>query len=159
MRYLAPDFVVRSFLDITPEDVRELSPDSLAICVDIDGTVTDFHAPEVPADAQAQLRSFSDAGFLTFIVSNCSGRRVTEVHRLFDDLVTGVVTPFDCLGPEDDDDTGRSHRKPAPDMLLAVAARVGTTRLIDNTPVLVGPGGGMLDVFSPQSTGLAPSIH
>ena len=45
-------------------------------------------------------RSFSDAGFLTFIVSNCSGRRVTEVHRLFDDLVTGVVTPFDCLGPE-----------------------------------------------------------
>lgn len=43
--------------------------------------------------------------------------------------------------------------------LLAVAARVGTTRLIDNTPVLVGPGGGMLDVFSPQSTGLAPPIH
>lgn len=43
--------------------------------------------------------------------------------------------------------------------LLAVAARVGTTRLIDNTPVLVGPGGGMLDVFSPQSAGLAPPIH
>ncbi len=33
--------------------------------------------------------------------------------------------------------------------LLAVAARVGTTRLIDNTPVLVGPGGGRRDVFSP----------
>lgn len=32
--------------------------------------------------------------------------------------------------------------------LLAVAGRVGTTRLIDNTPVLVGPGGGALDVFS-----------
>ena len=32
--------------------------------------------------------------------------------------------------------------------LLAVAARVGTTRLIDNTPILVGPGGGALDVFS-----------
>ena len=32
--------------------------------------------------------------------------------------------------------------------LLAVAAKVGTTRLIDNTPVLVGPGGGALDVFS-----------
>lgn len=32
--------------------------------------------------------------------------------------------------------------------LLAVAARVGTTRLIDNSPVLVGPGGGALDVFS-----------
>ena len=31
--------------------------------------------------------------------------------------------------------------------LLAVAARVGTTRLIDNTPVLVGPGGGARDVF------------
>ena len=32
--------------------------------------------------------------------------------------------------------------------LLAVAARVGTTRLIDNSPILVGPGGGALDVFS-----------
>lgn len=32
--------------------------------------------------------------------------------------------------------------------LLAVAGRVGTTRLIDNTPVLVGPGGGALAVFS-----------
>ena len=30
--------------------------------------------------------------------------------------------------------------------LLAVAARVGTTRLIDNVPLLVGPGGGPLDV-------------
>ena len=32
--------------------------------------------------------------------------------------------------------------------LLAVAGKVGTTRLIDNTPVLVGPGGGALSVFS-----------
>lgn len=127
MSYLAPDFVVRSFLDLTPEDVRELSPTSLAVCFDIDGTVTDFHEPEVPRDARDRLQTFADAGLLTFIVSNCSGRRVTEVHRLFDDLVTGVVTPFDCLGPEDDDDTGRSHRKPAPDMLLAVAARSWVT--------------------------------
>ena len=35
--------------------------------------------------------------------------------------------------------------------LLAVAARVGTTRLIDNTPLLVGPGGGALDVLSDVS--------
>jgi len=32
--------------------------------------------------------------------------------------------------------------------LLAVAGRVGTTRLIDNVPVNVGPGGGPLEVFS-----------
>jgi pantoate--beta-alanine ligase len=32
--------------------------------------------------------------------------------------------------------------------LLAVAGRVGTTRLIDNVPVDLGPGGGALDVFS-----------
>jgi pantoate--beta-alanine ligase len=32
--------------------------------------------------------------------------------------------------------------------LLAVAGRVGTTRLIDNTPIKVGPGGGALEVFS-----------
>jgi len=32
--------------------------------------------------------------------------------------------------------------------LLAVAGRVGTTRLIDNLPVNIGPGGGALEVFS-----------
>jgi pantoate--beta-alanine ligase len=32
--------------------------------------------------------------------------------------------------------------------LLAVAGRVGTTRLIDNLPITVGPGGGALEVFS-----------
>ncbi|HEV7171811.1 MAG TPA: pantoate--beta-alanine ligase [Pedococcus sp.] len=32
--------------------------------------------------------------------------------------------------------------------LLAVAGRVGTTRLIDNLPINVGPGGGALEVFS-----------
>jgi pantoate--beta-alanine ligase len=36
--------------------------------------------------------------------------------------------------------------------LLAVAGRVGTTRLIDNTPILVGPGGGALQVFSDVHT-------
>ncbi len=34
--------------------------------------------------------------------------------------------------------------------LLAVAARVGTTRLIDNQPLILGPGGGPLDVFPPR---------
>ena len=37
--------------------------------------------------------------------------------------------------------------------LLAVAGRVGTTRLIDNLPVAVGPGGGPLEVFSPTDEG------
>ena len=32
--------------------------------------------------------------------------------------------------------------------LLAVAGRVGTTRLIDHIPITVGPGGGALEVFS-----------
>ncbi|NHA69665.1 pantoate--beta-alanine ligase [Phycicoccus flavus] len=32
--------------------------------------------------------------------------------------------------------------------LLAVAARIGTTRLIDNSPLVVGPAGGALEVFS-----------
>ena len=40
--------------------------------------------------------------------------------------------------------------------LLAVAARVGTTRLIDNIPLLVGPGGGALEVFS-QDAGHRPT--
>lgn len=41
--------------------------------------------------------------------------------------------------------------------LLAVAARVGTTRLIDNQPLLVGPGGGALEVFSDVPSTVAPA--
>ncbi len=40
--------------------------------------------------------------------------------------------------------------------LLAVAGRVGTTRLIDNAPVRVGPGGGELAVFSDVPSAPAP---
>jgi pantoate--beta-alanine ligase len=47
--------------------------------------------------------------------------------------------------PETLDDVPEWFRGEA---LLAVAARVGTTRLIDNVPVLVGPGGGALEIFS-----------
>jgi pantoate--beta-alanine ligase len=35
--------------------------------------------------------------------------------------------------------------------LLAVAARVGTTRLIDNAPLLIGPGGGAVEAFRSAS--------
>ena len=41
--------------------------------------------------------------------------------------------------------------------LLAVAGRVGTTRLIDNLPIEVGPGGGALDVFSDVSSAAPPA--
>jgi len=40
--------------------------------------------------------------------------------------------------------------------LLAVAGRVGTTRLIDNIPVNVGPGGGALEVFSEDAGASSP---
>jgi len=41
--------------------------------------------------------------------------------------------------------------------LLAIAARVGTTRLIDNTPILVGPGGGRLHIFTQPVTPAIPA--
>ena len=41
--------------------------------------------------------------------------------------------------------------------LLAVAGRVGTTRLIDNLPIEVGPGGGALEVFSDVSSAAPPA--
>jgi len=42
--------------------------------------------------------------------------------------------------------------------LLAVAGRVGTTRLIDNLPVDLGPSGGALEVFS-EDVGRAHDLH
>lgn len=136
MGRLVPEFVVDRLLDVTPDDIRALSPGTAAVCMDIDGTITDYHAHSVPEDAQERIRSFGEAGLLTFIVSNCSGSRVEEVHALFDSLVTGVMTPFDCLNPEDSRDSATRHRKPAPDMLLAAAARHLVT---DQTTALKRP--------------------
>jgi pantoate--beta-alanine ligase len=48
------------------------------------------------------------------------------------------------------EDVPEWHRGEA---LLAVAGHVGTTRLIDNIPVDVGPGGGALEVFADQDGG------
>jgi pantoate--beta-alanine ligase len=42
--------------------------------------------------------------------------------------------------------------------LLAVAGRVGTTRLIDNLPISVGPGGGALEVFSDVDSAGGPAV-
>ncbi|MFP5416700.1 MAG: HAD hydrolase-like protein [Actinomycetes bacterium] len=119
---ICPDYVVGRVLDLTPEDVRSLAPGVRAICLDIDGTVTDYHAPAVAPPARERLASYVEAGFATFIVSNCYGARVDEVHRLFDPLVTRVVTPADCVDPSDPSDRPTRHRKPKPDMLLTLAA-------------------------------------
>lgn len=62
---------------------------------------------------------------------------VSEPLALIDYLV--------LVHPNTLEDVPEWHRGEA---LLAVAGRVGTTRLIDNMPVLVGPGGGALEVFS-----------
>ena len=43
--------------------------------------------------------------------------------------------------------------------LLAVAGRVGTTRLIDNIPISVGPGGGALEVFSENAGRDQPRVN
>ena len=43
--------------------------------------------------------------------------------------------------------------------LLAVAGRVGTTRLIDNFPISVGPGGGALEVFSENAGRDQPPVN
>jgi pantoate--beta-alanine ligase len=42
--------------------------------------------------------------------------------------------------------------------LLAVAARVGTTRLIDNVPLRLGPGGGPLEALGDDDGSAAPSF-
>ncbi len=124
---LTPDLVARSVRSVTPDAVRRLAPDVRALCFDIDGTVTDYHAATVdPADA-AHLRSFRDAGFPTFVISNCYGERVEQVHRLFDPLVTAVFTPVDCVDPAVPGDRASRHRKPAPDLVLLAAARAAAT--------------------------------
>lgn len=123
MKYVIPDFVVDSLVNITPEDIRTLSPTTRAVCMDIDGTITDYHASCVGQLAKERIRKFSDAGFLTFIISNCYSARVKEVHDLFDGLVNVVVTPLECLDPSNARDAPRKHRKPNPDMFYAAAAK------------------------------------
>jgi len=135
---LAPDFVAASVRAVTPDAVRRLSPHTRALCFDIDGTITDYHAPTIdPADA-AHLKLFRDVGFRTYVISNCYGDRVDEVHALFDPLVTAVYTPVDGVDPARPGDTARRHAKPAPDMVLLAASRVtGTQKPLRPEEVMV----------------------
>ena len=134
----APDFVAASVRGVTPDAVRRLSPATKALCFDIDGTITDYHAPTIdPADAD-HLRSFRDAGFATYVISNCYGERAEHVHRLFAPLVTAVFTPGDCVEAGRPGDTARRHAKPAPDMVLAAASgRGGSAERLRGDEVLV----------------------
>lgn len=121
--WLRPTFVVDAVVNLTPEDIYRHSPGIRAVLLDIDGTITDFHAASVPQSAVRRLAGYTEAGLATFIISNCHDERVHEVHRLFGPLVTGVITPEDAVDPADPRDTPRRHIKPAPDMLLAVVGR------------------------------------
>lgn len=119
---LTPDLVAARVRGVTPDAVRRLAPGVRALCFDVDGTITDYHAPTIGEADAAHLRSFRDAGFRTYVISNCYGARVDELHALFDPLVTAVYTPVDCVDPARPDDRATNHRKPAPDMVLLAAS-------------------------------------
>ena len=150
----APDFVAASVRGVTPDAVRRLSPATKALCFDIDGTITDYHAPTIdPADAD-HLRSFRDAGFATYVISNCYGERAEHVHRLFAPLVTAVFTPGDCVEAGRPGDTARRHAKPAPDMVLAAASgRGGSAERLRGDEVLVVGDQLLTDVAAARAAG------
>ena len=150
----APDFVAASVRGVTPDAVRRLSPATKALCFDIDGTITDYHAPTIdPADAD-HLRSFRDAGFATYVISNCYGERAEQVHRLFAPLVTAVFTPGDCVEAGRPGDTARRHAKPAPDMVLAAASgRGGSAERLRGDEVLVVGDQLLKDVAAARAAG------
>ena len=150
----APDFVAASVRGVTPDAVRRLSPATKALCFDIDGTITDYHAPTIdPADAD-HLRSFRDAGFATYVISNCYGERAEHVHRLFAPLVTAVFTPGDCVEAGRPGDTARRHAKPAPDMVLAAASgRGGSAERLRGDEVLVVGDQLLKDVAAARAAG------
>lgn len=150
---LAPDFVTRSVRSVTPDAVRRLAPEARVLCFDIDGTITDYHAPSVdPADA-AHLRSFRDAGFETYVISNCYGERVREVHALFGPLVTAVLTPVDCVDAGRPGDHAGRHRKPAPDMVLLAAARASEAGPVRPDQVVVVGDQLLKDVAAARAAG------
>lgn len=121
LRIIRPDFVVDAVNHLTADDIRRLTPGTTALCFDIDGTVTDYHEPILPDAAAATLHRLRDAGYQTFVVSNCYDDRAREVHTLFEPQVTAVFTPEDCVDPADPKPNPRKHGKPAPDMILAAA--------------------------------------
>lgn len=150
---LRPDFVARSVRSVTPDAVRRLSPATRALCFDVDGTITDYHAPTVAAADAAHLRSFAEAGFRTYVISNCYGPRADELHALFDPLVTEVFTPADCVDPTDPADHARRHRKPAPDMVLLAASRGSGTDAWQPAELLVVGDQLLKDVAAARAAG------
>jgi pantoate--beta-alanine ligase len=98
-----------------------------------------------PSDREVAL-SLSralDAGGAAAVEGPSAVRRAARAVLVAEPLA--LVDYLVLVHPETLEDVPEWYRG---DALLAVAARVGTTRLIDNLPVRLGPDGGPLEAFS-----------
>ncbi|MGN6611615.1 MAG: pantoate--beta-alanine ligase [Angustibacter sp.] len=98
-----------------------------------------------PSDREAALALSRalDAGAEIAAEGPSAVRRAARAVLVAEPLV--LVDYLVLVHPETLEDVPEWYRGEA---LLAVAARVGTTRLIDNVPVRLGPDGGALPAFS-----------
>ena len=115
--------------------VRE--PDGLAM------SSRNTYLTESDREVALSLSRALKAGAAAAAEGPAAGRRAARAVVVREPLV--LVDYLVLVHPSTLEDVPEWYRGEA---LLAVAGRVGTTRLIDNLPINVGPGGGALEVFS-----------
>lgn len=96
----APDFVMNDIHDLDSEMLSKASPATRVVIFDIDGTLEDYHSPELSAKTVNLITDLRQAGLFIAINSNAPDTsRSAKVHELFDDVVGDdryVITSHDA---------------------------------------------------------------
>lgn len=117
MNRLRPTFIAQNVELLTPAVAHQYALDAIAF--DVDGTLSDYRAPEIEPTVYETLSALGEAGVKLFIVSNAYNERVGELADIYSAVIPNdhIITPA-SVAPE-----GAplgSYRKPSPAMLRHV---------------------------------------
>ena len=114
---ITPDYVIDRVASLRPEDCERYG--IRAIGFDVDGTLTEY-LESMAETEQSTLTALGRAGLDLFVISNAFGKRAAKLPKIFGDYMPTdhIITPADCVDPDDPHVTPDIHSKPMPDMIL-----------------------------------------
>lgn len=116
---MTPDIVVDKVEHLVLSQLEKLGFSAVkAIVFDVDGTLTDYHAPEVEPEVSQYIKNLGATGVKIFIASNAHGARVEELNRMYGDGCGMTVVTPEGVYADGVFAAEQVKAKPAPDMLL-----------------------------------------